>query len=264
MEIILDHLVHFTDRHPLEAAEFFKKQGLTAVMGGRHEKWGSHNSLCYFSDLAYLEFLSIEDRKKANGSDNPLIHRLLKQRAEGLGQIALRSDNLQHVKAELEEKGLETGEILEAGRKREDGSLLEWKMLFIEQSDDEAPLPFFIEWKQSEDERKHDLFRSGALSSENTGVSVAKVHYIVRDLNAAVLKWRKYFDLPRGEEAVYDEWRARIYTFSLPSFQLIFAEPSGDGLVQQMLERKGEGPYLAEFDPPVFGSYYQVHGSMYK
>lgn len=33
MEIILDHLVHFTDRHPLEAAEFFKKQGLTAVMG---------------------------------------------------------------------------------------------------------------------------------------------------------------------------------------------------------------------------------------
>ncbi|OHR71544.1 hypothetical protein HMPREF3291_24295 [Bacillus sp. HMSC76G11] len=264
MEFKLDHIVHFVDRHPLESANLFIKQDLKAVMGGRHENWGSHNSLCYFSDLAYLEFLAVEDRKKANGTKNPLIHRLLKQPDEGLGQIAIRTDRIEAVKEELNEKGLETGEVIEASRKREDGSLLEWKMLFIQQSDEDCPLPFFIQWKQTDDERKQDLHKNGALSDLNLDVSISKVHYIVKDLNSAVTKWRKYFDLPRGEETVNDEWRARSYAIKLESLQLIFTEASGAGIVKQMLAKKGEGPYLVEFDPPVFKSYYQIFGAMYK
>ncbi|MDQ0861691.1 VOC family protein [Bacillus sp. V2I10] len=264
MEFKLDHIVHFVDRHPLEAANMFIKHDLHAVMGGRHENWGSHNSLCYFSDLAYLEFLAVEDRKKANAANNPLIHRLLKQRAEGLGQLAIRTDRIEEVKQKLEEKGLETGEVIDASRKREDGSLLEWKMLFIQQSDEDCPLPFFIQWNQTDDERKQDLYKNGALGAQNLDVSISAVHYIVKDLNSAVTKWRKYFDLPRGEETVNDEWRARSYAIKLPSFQLIFTEASGAGTVQQMLAKKGEGPYLVEFDPPVFKSYYQICSSMFK
>ncbi|UOK58474.1 VOC family protein [Bacillus sp. OVS6] len=46
------------------------------------------------------------------------------------------------MKQKLEEKGLETGEVINASRKREDGTLLEWRMLFIQQSDEDCPLPF--------------------------------------------------------------------------------------------------------------------------
>lgn len=264
MEFKLDHIVHFVDRHPLEAVEMFKKQGLHAVTGGRHENWGSYNSLCYVKELAYLEFLSVEDREKANATNNPLIHRLLKQQAEGLGQLAIRTEQIEEVKAELEEKGLQTGDIISASRKREDGSLLEWKMLFIQQSDEDCPFPFFIQWNQTDDERKHDLHQKGALPADNLNVEISKVHYVVKDVNKTVLKWRKYFDLPRGEETISDEWRAKSCVISLPSFQLIFTEATGDGIIQQMLDKKGEGPYLVEFEPHVFKSYHHVYGGMYK
>lgn len=55
MKLELDHVVHFLNRHPIEAVNLLKNYGYHAVMGGRHENWGTHNSL-FITDCHMLNF----------------------------------------------------------------------------------------------------------------------------------------------------------------------------------------------------------------
>ena len=50
--------------------------GRHAVVGGRHEKWGTHNALLYTKN-AYIEWLSVEKMEIAEQADHPLTKLLL-------------------------------------------------------------------------------------------------------------------------------------------------------------------------------------------
>jgi hypothetical protein len=131
MKLKLDHIVHFIDRQPHEAVEKLKAEGIYASMGGRHPLWGTFNSVAYFQS-SYIEFLAVEDASIAVSSDNPLIQQLTKgvKKGERIGQICFRTDHIQALQEKFTENGLNSV-IHEGRRTRNDGKLIQWKMLFL-------------------------------------------------------------------------------------------------------------------------------------
>ena len=53
----LDHVVYFTGKELNRIVEEQRSQGRHAVIGGRHEQWGTHNALLYVKN-AYVEWLA--------------------------------------------------------------------------------------------------------------------------------------------------------------------------------------------------------------
>ena len=112
--------------------------GFYTAIGGEHITWGTWNSLCYF-DLSYIEFLAVQHEEKAKEADNPLVQETVVklQDGEGMLQIAIRTDAIEDLAVKFSKHGLHTIEIFEGKRMRKDGRLLEWKMLFVKQEENE-------------------------------------------------------------------------------------------------------------------------------
>lgn len=140
----LDHIVHFIKRNPQEIIDYLSVRNIKAVQGGRHEKWGTYNSLLYLNS-SYIEFLAIENKATAMQSDNPLVQQAVQDLAtfEGLGQVCFRTENIEALKQELNEKGYKTYPIFPGERMRADGQMIKWKMLFL-QAKREVPFPFLF------------------------------------------------------------------------------------------------------------------------
>ncbi|PGC46472.1 VOC family protein, partial [Bacillus wiedmannii] len=130
---------------PKEAEKRMGELGFHTVQGGEHTNWGTWNSLCYF-DLSYIEFLAVQHEDTARQADNPLVQETVEKLRdrEGMLQIALRTDHIEELAVRFMEKGLQVKGPFEGKRMRNDGHLIEWKMLFVEQEDSGPKLPFFI------------------------------------------------------------------------------------------------------------------------
>jgi len=144
--LAIDHLVLAAKDPEKAAQEYVERHGILAIEGGRHEDWGTYNFLAYFQNGTYLEWLGVFDEELAKKSDNPLIQKtveFLESGAEGLVTYALRTkrmeDHIRHMETnQLKFKGPYPG-----ARKKADGELLSWRMLFPEANEE---LPFLIEW----------------------------------------------------------------------------------------------------------------------
>ena len=161
----LDHVVYFTNIAPKEIVAEQQASGNHAVVGGRHEKWGTHNALLYTKN-AYIEWLSVEKREVAQQVEHPLTKLLLYdlQQGAGWGTICLSVDGIEKFKEEVENKGFRTSGVLDAERRTADGQLRKWKMLFVDQPvSNELPYPFFIEWEDPEETRFAKLREEGTI-----------------------------------------------------------------------------------------------------
>lgn len=165
----LDHVVYFTNEKLDDVINEYRAKGYEAVMGGRHEHWGTANALFYMEG-AYIEWLTIEDEEKAEqaADSQPLIAQFLHDRPYGNGwaTVCFSVIDMEEWKDELDNKGFQTTDILSASRRTDDGQLLRWKMLFVEQEiTSELPYPFFIEWEETESQRLVRLQEQGARTS---------------------------------------------------------------------------------------------------
>ncbi|WP_194841558.1 VOC family protein [Sporosarcina obsidiansis] len=181
----LDHVVYFTNENLADVIEEQNQDGYGAVMGGRHEQWGTANALLYTNN-AYIEWLTLEDREKAEKAavDQPLVAQLLHDQSYGNGwaTICFSVDHLENLKEELDNKGFQTTDIIPASRKTREGQLLRWNMLFIEQSStDELPYPFFIEWDESEAQRFARLDEQGTRTVVHKKRSIIECIFFVED-----------------------------------------------------------------------------------
>ncbi|PID06146.1 MULTISPECIES: VOC family protein [unclassified Sporosarcina] len=162
----LDHIVYFTQNDVQSIVKEQRAKGKRAVAGGQHEDWGTANALLYV-DNAYIEWLTVEDEDKARvaAAHLPLIAHYFhdQQYGDGWANVCFSVEDMEQWKDELDNKGFTTTKILNASRKTENGELLRWKMLFIEQTvSNELPYPFFIEWEEPESQRKARLAKTGA------------------------------------------------------------------------------------------------------
>lgn len=181
----LDHIVYFTRDSVENVVNEQRAKGNLAVVGGQHENWGTANALLYTHN-AYIEWLTVEDQDKADvaATVQPLIAQYLydQQSGDNWATVCFSVDNMERWKDELDNKGFATTAILDASRKTEDGELLRWKMLFIEQDiSNELPYPFFIEWQESETERHSRLEKSGARTELHRQQKVSECVFHVED-----------------------------------------------------------------------------------
>jgi hypothetical protein len=268
MKLALDHLVHFIDRDPQAAVEQMKRIGLHAVPGGRHENWGTFNSLCYF-DLTYIEFLAIENRSVAERErQNGLIRQIVEDlpRGEGLGQIALRTDSIGQLAEEMQAKGLRVTGPLPGSRTRADGSVINWQMLFVESERNGPRLPFFIQWAERDEDRRADLTSRRIIAPHPVGeVRIRHVAYAVRELDKWAALWQEWFGLAAGEPYVDFGLNAVCRELHCHGGNILFCSPRGAGMAADALRNHGEKPFLVSFSGTgVKNGQHHVFGSVYR
>lgn len=186
----LDHIVHFMGESPEQAAAWWTRNGFHAAKGGRHVNWGTHNALLYLKDC-YIEWLAVEKAEIAEGAEHPLTQLLLHDK-KGFGTVCLRTQNIEQLNERLKQEGIRTTGVLDAERKTDEGKLIQWKMLFIEDlPTNRLPYPFFIEWNESDNVRYEGLRQRGAILPENEKLSIERCVFGVEDPIESAEKWKK-------------------------------------------------------------------------
>lgn len=144
--LAIDHIVIASRNPEQEAQAYVEKHGIIALEGGRHEEWGTYNYLAYFQNKSYIEWIGVFDEELARKSDNPLIRQtvnFLDEEKSGIINYALRTSKLDEYIAYFEANNIEYAGPFPGSRKKVDGSMLTWRMLFPK---GEKPFPFLIEW----------------------------------------------------------------------------------------------------------------------
>ncbi|MCL6627355.1 MAG: VOC family protein, partial [Alicyclobacillus shizuokensis] len=146
MRLVLDHVVHAVrDAH--QARHTFMHQfPLATSEGGRHEAWGTYNTLAHLGPV-YVEWAAVFDSDLAAGNEfgRWLLYDLA--RGEGVSQLALRTDALDTVADAWRRAGLPFVGPVRGRRLRPDGLELTWRLLFpAREAGENFPLPFLIEW----------------------------------------------------------------------------------------------------------------------
>ncbi|MDA1543566.1 MULTISPECIES: VOC family protein [Bacillus] len=246
--LLFDHLVHAVNCTPEEAAKQMQALGFHTALGGEHTTWGTWNSLCYF-DLSYIEFLAVQHEEKARKADNPLVQETVVklQDGEGMLQIAIRTNAIEELAVKFSKHGLHTIGPFEGKRMRKDGRLLEWKMLFVKQDKNGPKLPFFIQWNETDEERRNDLRNIGTITEHKNKVQqIETIHYAVKNVRETVRKWKAVMELIASPVMKNEEWNAKCQRVSFGDIQVQFCEPIGEGLVQEYIKNYGEYPFAVE------------------
>ncbi|MBM7646720.1 hypothetical protein JOD45_002953 [Scopulibacillus daqui] len=247
MDFRFDHIVHYTN-NPERAVGQMKAFGFHAQMGGQHPDWGTYNGLCHF-DLSYIEFIGVEDIHKAESvADNFLIKQIAAEKdlGDGLCRIALRTNDIEQAGEWFRQKGLIIKGPVEGSRRRADGSLLKWSMLFIEdQESDPYHLPFIIDWKQTDEERRKTLINQQIIKRHCLhDAKLAYAAVAVKDLETSIMKWKKWFHLDDKPIVFNKKLNARYCKLLLKGTDILLCSPTGDGLVADTLKQRGERPFL--------------------
>ncbi|QQK78672.1 VOC family protein [Salicibibacter cibi] len=269
MTLQFDHVIHYVhDAYDIKHS--LQSQGLHAVNGGRHEHRGTYNTLLHF-DLSYVEYLGIDDddvfkRSKAQEITHSPFSTIAKDHfVEGFSRVALRTRNLEALAEKLQRKGLSVNGPVPLSRKQPDGKMLEWSLLFAADPHSDLPLPFFIDWQKSDEERRTELKHKDIITTHEAGpLSIAYLAMAVNDVDETVKKWSKWFDLEADVPTSDDTLNAKVRKLHLPGGDLLFAEPTGTGMVSDALNKRGERPFLLAFEGAENTNDQELRGGLYR
>ncbi len=251
MKFCFDHLVQYVNSSALQTVETLRDNGLHGVVGGHHEAFGTYNSLCYF-DLSYIEYLGLENAELCaeQAETNSFLRQLLTDlpKGEGFGTVALRTHQIEQVAAHMARQGVKMTGPFPGRRKRPDGSVLSWQMLLLESEASGVPMPFVIQWEQSDEERRADHLSRGIAARHPLGkLTLRYVAYATVDLDRTLALWERWYGFA-AEAAYFDgELNARCRRVPLMGGDLLLCSPTGPGVVADVLAQRGERPFLAAF-----------------
>ncbi|WHZ00697.1 VOC family protein [Neobacillus sp. YX16] len=248
MKLSFDHLVWFKHK-PENAIQPLSENGIQVIQGGRHESWGTYNTLSYF-DFSYIEFLGIEqvsiaEQHEENRLITQIVKQLFKENREGPAKIAIRTDQINELAIKLREESFTVHGPIPGQRVTASGEVIKWTLLFIEDQPNELSLPFFIQWEKSDEERMAVFKEQGILgrhASENS--KFESVGFVVRNLEETISTWGKLFNLSPSEEFRDEILQARCQKLELPGTNLLFCTPLGNGPAGKVLHERGETPFL--------------------
>lgn len=248
MKLSFDHLVWFKHK-PENAIQPLSENGIHVVQGGRHESWGTYNTLSYF-DLSYIEFLGIEkvsiaEQHEENRLITQIVKQLFKENREGPAKIAIRTDQINELAIKLRKESFTVHGPLPGQRVTASGEVIKWNLLFIEDQPNQLSLPFFIQWEKSDEERMAAFKEQGILgrhASENS--KFESVGFVVRNLEETISTWGKLFNLTPSEEFRDEILQARCQKLELPGTNILFYTPLGNGPAGKVLHERGETPFL--------------------
>lgn len=262
-----DHLVHFVNS-PSDAIKKYDTFGLHATEGGKHENFGTFNSLSYF-DLSYIELISVFNKQlveSASKTKYSLRETIQNDNyTEGLSRIALRSNNLEADAERFKKLGLEVFGPSAMCRRRPDGSLVSWRLLHVGKHQGNLELPFFIQWDEEDEERKRDLINRSVIAEHSKGdISLSSVAFAVNDIENAIKNWSNYLKLEADEPFIDKSLNANGQRLILDGGDIVFYSPIGEGVVSQVLKTRGEKPFLVEFAGSKQTEDFQILGATYR
>lgn len=201
----LDHIVHFVNR-PENLVELTRKIGLHTVAGGKHEMWGTYNSLTYFG-LSYVEFIGVfnHDLLEKSALKPYTLHEsyVKRNRKSGFTRIALRTESIEEDAEKFRAIGLEVFGPETFSRVRPDGSAITWKLLHFGKLNLPVDYPFFIQWEGNDQERYSELTENGTIAEHILGnLHIEEISYKVEDLRIA-REWAKLFDFTIAAESTH-------------------------------------------------------------
>src|SRR5579859_1207342 len=223
------------------AMSSYQKLGFAVSQGGQHPGMGTRNALIRFG-LDYIELLTVDDQAEAISARlaGKALVDFLQEREGGPLGYALASDTLEREAESLSQTRLTVGAPFTMQRKRPDGHLLAWRLLVPDQVAWRRPWPFLIQW-DTPDERRLAWEMSG--THPNGAIGWSGIAVAVRDIEYCIGLYRHLLKQEPGPAEEIEHLAARRIRFQVGSSSIELLQPSRDGLVQQMLEEMGEGPF---------------------
>jgi len=229
------------------AIEAYRALGFDASPGGRHEHRGTHNALIRFGGADYVELLGVYDfeRAIASGLNGRTLAEFVRDREGGLVGHCYATDDIETEAERTREAELKMVGPFEMRRERPDGRALTWRLLVPEDIPWRRRWPFFIEWDTPDEER---LAVEGVGDHLNGARSVSSVAVAVNDLEEALRLYSTLFDLDPFRRDEDTDLAAKRASFDVRGLVIDLVSPAGNGPVQEMLERDGEGPFEVKIE----------------
>jgi hypothetical protein len=238
MNLEIDH-VTVAGRDLDRLADAFSAAGLPVEYGGRHSNGVTHMSIVGFRDGSYIELISTLD----DGTESPWWDDAIRNDG-GPCAWAVRADDIDEMTATLRDRGVLVDGPSGYQREREDGTLVEWDLTYLEAGDPGARLPFLVADRTPRERRVQP---TGALASSPVhGIETVVIG--VPNLSAAVDAFRTAFDAAEPSQSECDDLSAEVASFS--DLPVALAEPTGDGWLADRVERAGASPatYLLGYE----------------
>jgi hypothetical protein len=143
----LDHLVWVVADLAQAVDDLEQRIGVRATPGGRHPAWGTANALLALGGERYLEVIGPDPEAPEFRGERPFgIDALEHPR---LATWAARTSDLDEMVARGRRVGIEWGTTLAGSRRRDDGTVLEWRLTDPIAPRENGTIPFLIDWGAS-------------------------------------------------------------------------------------------------------------------
>jgi len=234
-ELTIDHVtVAGKNLEMMRAA--LKAQGIPTELGGPHNNHATEMALASFPDGSYLELIAIQPQADAAAVDAHPWSKALKNNAGPCG-FAVRATDIGKEVARFKAAGFTLSEPERAGRTRPDGTKVEWETADIRYGPRGSFYPFLI---RDITPRENRAFPSGKPTTEKYR-GVSKVIIGVLDLEAAIARYRRAYDLGEPRRQQDPEWNATLAYFE--GTPIILAKGlSVDSWLARRVSEFGEAP----------------------
>jgi len=210
--------------------------GLPSVYGGAHHDQVTEMALISFPDGSYLEAIAPQPHANPLLRDQHVWARFL-QAGDGPCAWALRARDLPAEVSRLKTAGIPVSDPLRAGRQRPDGVQLEWETANIGPGVRGTFFPFLIRDFTARDLR---AFSRGKPDNRDFR-GVTRIVIAVRNLDAAVERYRQAYGLPAAVKQVDQSFGAQLAMVG--AAPVVLAQPlTADSWLSARLDRFGEGP----------------------
>ncbi|TMC38844.1 MAG: VOC family protein [Chloroflexi bacterium] len=194
--------------------------GLKGIPGGRHPGVGTANVIVPLG-RQYLELIAIVDQGEAASSRlGGRVARALQENRRFVAW-ALRTEDLDAVRARLQGAGWDLPAIVEGSRTRPDGQVLRWRTQDVDTGTEPSAIPFVIEW------RIPDGLHPGEVESAHRTGRAALRRVVVGARDPRLVQDRLQMLL--GDSDLYEVREAAV-----------------DGVQQVVLETEGGGELVIE------------------
>ena len=138
---MIDHIV-FAVPDLIWGIEYIKeKTGISPVIGGQHQGLGSWNALLSLGPNVYLEIIAPDPKQPIK----PIWLGLKNLQSPRLTRWAAKSNHIDQLYESAQKMSIDIGSIAPYQRKKEDGSLLSWKLSNPLTDHGDGLIPFFID-----------------------------------------------------------------------------------------------------------------------
>ncbi len=210
--------------------------GIPSEFGGPHSNGATQMALTSFPDGSYLELIALQEHpdEKALAA-----HYWSKQMRGNAGPTAwaIRAPDVATEAGRLRTAGISVSAPSRSGRKRPDGTELDWETAQVGAEPNGTFFPFLI---HDFTPRESRMFTKGQPTTTKFG-GVKLVVIAVRDLKAATARYRQAFPLGEPTEQSDTNLGARLASF--PNTPVVLAAAlNPQSWLARRIELFGEGP----------------------